>query len=292
MLELQDDRQIINLDQPWIQAQKQELLSPTERDKLTRELLTRFTGQTSAANQPIDAKQARRALYALLIQAPPFHFKQSELKAIDQLLASEQHDCTVHAINTRAKPNAGTQLMLWRGDITTLACDAIVNAANSALLGYFRPDHPCIDNAIHAKAGPRLRDDCAQIMQLQGHPEATGAAKITRGYHLPARFVLHTVGPIHRGDDQLSEGSEWLAQSYRSCLELTSQLPTIRSLAFCCISTGVFGFPASAASQIAVDNVNEWINQRPDRFDTIVFNVFSDRDQWLYTERLSNHHHE
>ena len=129
-------------------------------------------------------------------------------------------------------------------------------------------------------------------MQLQGHPEATGAAKITRGYHLPARFVLHTVGPIHRGDDQLTEGSEWLAQSYRSCLELTSQLPTIRSLAFCCISTGVFGFPASAASQIAVDNVNEWINQRPDHFDTIVFNVFSERDQWLYTERLSSHHHE
>ena len=160
------------------------------------------------------------------------------------------------------------------------------------MLGYFRPDHPCIDNAIHAKAGPRLRDDWAQIMQLQGHPEATGAAKITRGYHLPARFVLHTVGPIHRGDDQLSEGSEWLAQSYRSFLELTSQLPTIRSLAFCCISTGVFGFPASAASQIAVDNVNEWINQRPDRFDTIVFNVFSDRDQWLYTERLSRKHHE
>ena len=132
MLELQDYRQIINLDQPRIQEQKQELLSPTEQEKLTRELLTRFTGQTSAANQQVDAKQARRALYALQIQAPPFHFKQSELKAIDQLLPSEQHACTVHAINTRAKPNAGTQPMLWRGDITTLACDAIVNAANSA----------------------------------------------------------------------------------------------------------------------------------------------------------------
>ena len=169
-MELQDYRQIINLDQPWIPVQEQELLSPTEQDKLTRELLARFTGQTSAANQPVDAKQARRALYALLIQAPPFQFKESELQAIDQLLASEQHDCAVHAINTRAKQNEGTQLMLWRGDITTLACDAIVNAANSALLGCFRPDHPCIDNAIHAKAGPRLRNDCAQIMQLAGQP--------------------------------------------------------------------------------------------------------------------------
>ena len=114
-------------------GEKQELLSPTEQDKLTRGLLTRFTGQTSAANQQVDAKQEWRALYALQIQAPPFHFKQSELKAIDQLMASEQHACTVHAINTRAKPNENTQLMLWRGDITTLACDAIVNAANSAL---------------------------------------------------------------------------------------------------------------------------------------------------------------
>ena len=112
LLELQDYRQIINLDQPWIQAKKQELLSPTEQDKLTRGLLTRFTGQTSAANQQVDAKQAWHALYALQIQAPPFHFKQSELKAIDQLMASEQHACTVHAINTRAKPNAGTQPML------------------------------------------------------------------------------------------------------------------------------------------------------------------------------------
>ena len=183
------------MDQPRIQEQKQELLSPTEQEKLTRELLTRFTGQTSAANQQVDAKQAWRALYALQIQAPPFHFKQSELKAIDQLMASEQHACTVHAINTRAKPNENTQLMLWRGDITTLACDAIVNAANSALLGRFRPDHPCIDNAIHAKAGPRLRDDCAQIMQLQGNPEAKGAEKITRGYHLPGRFVCTPLPP-------------------------------------------------------------------------------------------------
>ena len=154
LLELQDYRQIINLDQPWIQAKKQELLSPTEQDKLTRGLLTRFTGQTSAANQQVDSKQAWRALYALQIQAPPFHFKQSELKAIDQLMASEQHAFTVHAINTRAKANESTQLMLWRGDITTLACDAIVNTANSALLCCFRPDHHCIDNAIHAKAGP------------------------------------------------------------------------------------------------------------------------------------------
>ena len=163
-------------------VQKQKLLSPMEQDKLTRELLARFTGQTSAANQPVAPKQARRAFYALLIQAPPFHFKRSELQAIDQQLAREQNHCAVHALKTLAKQNKRTQLMLWRGDITTLACDAIVNAANSTLLGCFRPHHLCIDNAIHPKAGPRLRNDCAKIMHLQGNPEAKGAAKITRSY--------------------------------------------------------------------------------------------------------------
>ena len=152
-----------------------------EQDKLTRELLARFTGQTSAANQPVAPKQARRAFYALLIQAPPFHFKRSELQAIDQQLARDQNHCAVHALKTLAKQNKRTQLMLWRGDITTLACDAIVNAANSYLLGCLRPDHPYIDNSIDAKAGPHLRNDCAQIMHLQGNPEATGAAKISRG---------------------------------------------------------------------------------------------------------------
>ena len=292
MLNLKDYRHVIKLDQPWIAAQAQELLSPPEQHRLTLKLLATFTGQTTASIRSVEPQQARRALYSLIIQAPPFHFSESDLSAIDQLLASEQHSCSVHAIKTHAKPNGRTQLMLWRGDITTLACDAIVNAANNAMLGCFRPDHPCIDNAIHAKAGPRLRNDCAQIMQLQSHPEVTGEAKITRGYHLPARFVLHTVGPIHRGDDRLTEESGLLARSYTSCLQLASQLPAIQSLAFCCISTGVFGFPASVASQIAVDTVNAWVNQQPDRFDRIVFNVFSERDQWLYAQRLGIPHHE
>ena len=155
--------------------QEQKLLSPMEQDKFTRKLLARFTGQTSEANQPLDAKQARRTLYALLIQAPAFHFKGSELQAIDQQLASEQNFCAVHALKTRAKQNERTQLMLWRGE-----CDAIVNATNSPLLGCLRADHPSIDNAIHAKAGPRLRNDCAQIMHLQGNPEAMGAEKSPR----------------------------------------------------------------------------------------------------------------
>ena len=175
MLELQDYRHIINLDQPWIPVQEQKLLSPMEQDKLTRKLLARFTGQRSAANQPVDAKQARRTLYALLIQVPAFHFKGSELQAIDKQVASEQNFCAVHALKTQAKQNERTQLMLWRGD-----CDAIVNAANSPLLGCFRADHPSIDNPIHAKAGPRLHNDCAQIMHLQGNPEAMGAEKSPR----------------------------------------------------------------------------------------------------------------
>ncbi|MDC3048867.1 hypothetical protein OA162_04095 [Synechococcus sp. AH-736-A19] len=177
MLELQDYRQIINLDQPWIQAKKQELLSPTEQDKLTQGLLTRFTGQTSAANQQVDAKQAWRALYALQIQAPPFHFKQSELKAIDQLMASELHACTMHAINTRAKPNENTQLMLWRGDIKTLACDAIVNAANSVLLGCFRPHRQRHPRQSGAASTRRLCTNHA----IAGQPGSNGSGKNHQG---------------------------------------------------------------------------------------------------------------
>lgn len=292
VLDLEDYRHVVQLDQAWMATEPPERLEAAEQNQLTLKLLAAFTGHAAAPNRPVDPEQARRALYALLIQAPPFQFSEANLSELDRLLASEQRNGCIHAIETSNKQKQRTRLSLWRGDITTLACDAIVNAANSALLGCFRPDHPCIDNAIHAKAGPRLRDDCARIMQLQGHPEATGEAKITRGYHLPARFVLHTVGPIHRGDDQLKQESECLARSYSSCLELASQLPAIRSLAFCCISTGVFGFPATQASQIAVDTVNAWVNKQPDRFDTIVFNVFSERDQWLYEKHLNMHHHD
>jgi O-acetyl-ADP-ribose deacetylase (regulator of RNase III) len=157
-----------------------------------------------------------------------------------------------------------------------------VNAANADLLGCYRPGHTCIDNAIHSAAGPRLRDDCARIVEIQGHRERTGDAKITRAYHLPSRFVLHTVGPIV-GDGRVGPDDERaLASSYRSCLELAASLPSIRTLAFCAISTGVFGYPKEQAAATAIAVVSTWLRNHPGALDLVVFSVFSDADERAY----------
>ena len=177
-------------------------------------------------------------------------------------------------------------IALWQGDITRLGADAIVNAANAQLLGCFQPFHACIDNAIHWAAGPRLREDCGRIMAVQGHPEATGLAKITRAYNLPSRYVLHTVGPIVRGP--LTEAHRRdLARCYRSCLEVAADVGSIRTLAFCAISTGVFGFPKLPAADIAINTVAAWLQERPNAFSKVIFNVFSDDDRAAYTAALT-----
>ena len=177
---------------------------------------------------------------------------------------------------------AGTPVRVWQGDITRLAVDAIVNAANAELLGCFRPGHACIDNAIHSAAGPRLRADCARIIEIQGHPERSGEAKITRAYHLPSRFVLHTVGPIVAGRHVQPEDERPLAAAYVSCLELARTIPTVRTLAFCAISTGVFGYPKDRAAEEALRTVSAWLGERPKAFDLVAFCVFSDADRATY----------
>ena len=181
---------------------------------------------------------------------------------------------------------SGTTTKVWRGDITRLSVDAIVNAANAELLGCFRPGHACIDNAIHSTAGPRLRDDCACIIEIQGHPEESGDAKITRAYHLPARFVLHTVGPVVAGGRVQEPHERALASSYRSCLELAHATPSLRTLAFCAISTGVFGYPKDRAAGVALRTVSDWLSGHPGAFDLVVFNVFSDADQRAYEQAM------
>jgi O-acetyl-ADP-ribose deacetylase (regulator of RNase III) len=170
--------------------------------------------------------------------------------------------------------------------------DAIVNAANDALLGCFKPFHACIDNAVHAAAGPRLRADAAIIMGIQGSSEETGRAKITRAYHLPSRFVLHTVGPIFQGnpEDIPEDEKGLLSSSYRACLDLAAEVSAIRSIAFCSISTGVFGFPALPAARIAVKTVDQWLLDHPKRFDLVVFDLFSKRDYNIYCKALTESH--
>lgn len=176
-------------------------------------------------------------------------------------------------------------ICVWQGDITTLACTAIVNAANSALLGCFYPCHSCIDNAIHTFAGVRLRAECAEIMQKQNAPEPTAKAKITRAYNLPADYVIHTVGPIVSGI--LSERHKaLLALCYSECLSLACK-QGVKSIAFPCISTGEFHFPNEEAAKIAIKTVKEFKEKNNSEIK-VIFNVFKDYDKRLYEEILAS----
>lgn len=180
---------------------------------------------------------------------------------------------------------AAENLYVWQGDITTLRCDAIVNAANSGMTGCYVPNHSCIDNCIHTFAGMQLRWTCAEIMKKQGHEEPTGKAKITPAYNLPCRYVLHTVGPIVQG--RLTERDcELLKSCYRSCLSLARECG-LKSVAFCCISTGVFCFPAEKAAEIAVETVKEFQAENPG-IGKVIFNVFKDEDKKIYERLLQN----
>lgn len=175
-------------------------------------------------------------------------------------------------------------IYLWKGDITTLKADAIVNAANSQLLGCFFPCHGCIDNAIHTFAGVQLRLACAKLMREQNHPEATGTAKITPAFNLPSKFVLHTVGPIIHG--ALTENDRAaLFSCYSSCLTLAEQYH-LNSIAFCCISTGEFHFPNDIAAQIAIKAVAQYKAQTYSRIK-VIFNVFKQTDYDIYYRLLT-----
>ena len=178
-------------------------------------------------------------------------------------------------------------LYLWQGDITTLRCDAIVNAANSGMTGCYIPNHRCIDNAIHTFAGVELRLACAELMEKQGHSEPTGRAKITPAFDLPCRYVLHTVGPIIQGR-VTPRDRERLSSCYRSCLELAAD-NGLESVAFCCISTGEFHFPNEQAAQIAVETVKEFLKKQTS-VKKVIFNVFKDKDREIYERLLTADH--
>lgn len=174
------------------------------------------------------------------------------------------------------------RVYLWQGDITTLKCGAIVNAANSAMLGCFCPCHGCIDNAIHTFAGIRLRLECAELMLKQGHEEPVGSAKITNAYDLPCDKIIHTVGPYVSG--KLTDAHrEQLRECYRACLKTAAE-NGISSVAFCCISTGEFHFPNEEAARIAVDTVSEFHQSSGET--EVIFNVFKESDLKIYKKLL------
>lgn len=234
---------------------------------------------------PDTLEKQQTMMRALLNVRPPLPVSSEFLQAQDAELKQQLADKGIVALPDIPPCRLDSRLRLWQGDITRLQADAIVNAANNALLGCFVPLHRCIDNAIHSAAGVQLRLECDRLMHAQGHPEPTGCAKMTEGYNLPARYVLHTVGPVVRGGKPTLEQEKELAECYRSCLTLADS-HGLRSIAFCCISTGEFGFPQERAAQIAVKTVMDCL-KTTSCIQTVIFNVFKDDDLSIYKRLLS-----
>ena len=226
---------------------------------------------------PADEAKQKTLLRSLMNVRPPYPIGEDFLTVQDAYLQEETARKGVTDIADLTPVEPG--IYLWQGDITTLKCGAIVNAANSGMTGCYVPCHGCIDNVIHTYAGVQLRLACAEMMKKQGHEEETGKAKLTSAYNLPCEYVLHTVGPIIYGS-VTEKDRELLVSCYRSCLELAQQ-NGIGSVAFCCISTGEFHFPNDEAAKIAVDTVRQY------KGDTeVIFNVFKNVDYEIYRELL------
>ena len=252
--------------------------------KMNEMLLTEMPEYRAQAAEVGVSEEQRRLLRALMNVRPPRPLSEDFLALQDELLSAEREARGVVDVMALPSVASDARIALWQGDITRLAADAIVNAANAALLGCFIPCHRCIDNAIHSAAGLQLRAACAALMEEQGHPEETGTAQITEGYNLPARYVIHTVGPIVSGALTDRHRAQ-LASCYRSCLSLAAERG-LRSIAFCCISTGEFHFPRAAAAEIAVREVRDFLT-RETSIERVVFNVFKDEDRNIYERLLS-----
>jgi O-acetyl-ADP-ribose deacetylase (regulator of RNase III) len=291
LLDLDHYREAIALDRSFTPAALP--AEPQQFTGLTRRALRLLAQEPSAGPleltperiEDLSPKEALRALRALLNLRPPITLPPEAETAVDTLLSGRsqllEHTDPLDLPTIRS----GTPLALWQGDLTTLAADAVVNAANSTMLGCFQPLHACVDNAIHSAAGPRMREDCATIMTAQGAPEPTGTAKITRAYHLPARYVLHTVGPIVHGPVTAGHRRA-LADSYTACLDLAAEIAPIRTIAFCAISTGVFGYPRHEAARTALQAIEAWLEHHPGRLDRVICCTYTQDDTAAYRQAL------
>ena len=232
---------------------------------------------------PTDAQRQKVLLRGLMNIRSPRAIHPEFQKIQDAYLQAETAEKGITNIADLSPIQPG--LYLWQGDITTLRCDAIVNAANSGMTGCYVPNHRCIDNAIHTYAGVELRLACAELMEQQGYPEPTGTAKITPAFNLPCKYVLHTVGPIIDGP-VTAQDEALLASCYRACLEKAAE-QDLESVAFCCISTGKFHFPNNLAAQIAVRTIKEFLS-RQTSVRKVIFNVFKDLDKQIYQQLLTD----
>lgn len=248
--------------------------------RLIEKLLAEKPSQYADVKIPAVPEEQKRLLRALMNVRPPAPAAAEFLRVQDEYLQEETRLKGVVTIESLSPAEPG--IFLWQGDITRLAADAIVNAANGSLLGCFAPCHGCIDNAIHSAAGVQLRNECAALMQRLGGDEPPGRARITGAYNLPCRFVLHTVGPIVSGA-VTDEDRRLLASCYRSCLALAAERE-LRSVAFCCISTGEFRFPNEEAAAVAVAVVKGFLAEHKGM--EVVFDVFKELDRKIYSRLL------
>lgn len=228
-----------------------------------------------------------RLFHSLKTIREPAAIPDEFLRIQDEELAFQREAKGTVGIDDMAASPLNNRLCLWQGDITRLKADGIVNAANSRMLGCFVPLHSCIDNAIHSAAGIQMRLECQTLMQRLGREACTGEVLLTGGYNLPARYVLHTVGPIVTDPDgPTNRQKEELAACYTHCLAQADD-KRMESIAFCCISTGVFRFPNAEAARIAVRSVDSYLHQHPESsIRKVVFNVFKDEDLHLYQQLL------
>lgn len=250
-------------------------------------LAERADGEIIAMPEGVDDQRA--LLRALMNVRPPAPVASEVLAVQDAYLAERLRErggavgaATLPPVD--ATDHVLSRVALWRGDVTRLTADAIVNAANDQMLGCFVPGHHCIDNAIHTFAGMQLRLDCAELMAAQGHAEPTGQVKVTSAHNLPSRYVFHTVGPIVRGAAPGEKDRALLASCYQACLAEATRRG-LRTLAFCCVSTGVFGFPREEAARIAVRAVLDHLANN-DHGLRVIFDVFLPADQRIYQELL------
>lgn len=256
-------------------------MTQTERRKYLIAALLKEQPQYSEIEIPPREQEQKILLRSLFNVRMPMSVNDEFLTIQNAYLQEETRQKGITSIGSLHPSQEG--IYLWRGDITTLQCDAIVNAANNQMLGCFCPNHGCIDNAIHTFAGIQLRLACAEMMKRQGHEEETGKAKITPAFNLPCQYILHTVGPIIRGHLKQHD-CDLLISCYRSCLELAEQY-NLKSIAFCCISTGEFHFPNDKAAKIAIHTVKEYKEQAQSEIE-VIFNVFKENDYKIYKRLL------
>ncbi len=280
MLTLKDYKNIIDLKYVPV---AREIVDEAEKSAICDEMLgvlLEERNEIAAFSYPYKVK--RDLIWGYLNERLPNPVSARFLEIQDRLFRSESAERGIVDVSSFEYEDG---LALWQGDITRLNADAIVNAANNSLLGCFIPHHKCIDNVIHSRAGVQVRLDCSKIMGAQGEAEPAGCAKITLAYNLPSKYIIHTVGPMV-GLSVTEEDRRVLRNCYISSLNLAKEMG-LKSVAFCCISTGIFGFPNDEAAAIAVGAVKNWLLENGGGMQ-VIFDIFLDKDMEIYKDVLAN----